>query len=94
MAQDINGIIYRERANIVHNLYYGKCTGKRDLTQLNCLFLQNMCRNLEFHTAEKIRLEKNQNFFAVGPVVFALRTKAYATEIKEYGIIQLSHLSN
>jgi hypothetical protein len=30
------------RANIVQNLYYGKCTGKRDFTLQNFLFQQNM----------------------------------------------------
>jgi hypothetical protein len=51
-----------ERANIVKNLYYGKCTGKRDCTLQNFLFRQNMCRNLKFLTAEKIRFKKNQTF--------------------------------
>jgi hypothetical protein len=41
-------------------LHSGKCTGKRDFTLQNFLFRQNMCRNLKFLTAEKIRfrLEK------------------------------------
>jgi hypothetical protein len=50
------------RANIVQNLYYGKCTGKRDFTLQNFLFQQNMCWNLKFLTAEKIRFKKNQTF--------------------------------
>jgi hypothetical protein len=42
----------RRYANIVQNLYYGKCTRKRDFTLQNFLF-QNMCRNLKFLTATK-----------------------------------------
>jgi hypothetical protein len=44
----------KERANIVQNLYFGKCTGKRDFidfTLQNFLFRQNMCPNLKFLTA-------------------------------------------
>jgi hypothetical protein len=75
------------RANIVQNLYYGKCTGKRDFSLQNFLFRQNMCRNLKFLT--------------IGPVVFAPRTQTYATELKEgticlsipYSHHQLSHAS-
>jgi hypothetical protein len=54
----------RYRANIVENLYYGKCTGKRDFTQQNFLFRQNMCRNLKFLTAEKIDWFKKKQTFS------------------------------
>jgi hypothetical protein len=33
------------------------------------LFLQSMCWNLTFLTAEKISLKKNRTFFAIGPIV-------------------------
>jgi hypothetical protein len=36
--------------------------GKRDFTLQNFLFQQNMCRNLKFLTAEKVRFKKNQTF--------------------------------
>jgi hypothetical protein len=48
------------RANIVKNLYYGKCTGKRDLTRQNVLFRQNMCQNLNFSLPKKLDLRKTK----------------------------------
>jgi hypothetical protein len=68
--------------HIVPNLYYGKCTGKRDFTLQNFLFRQNMCRNFKFLTAEKLDLRRRKTF-AIGPVVFAPRTQTYATELKK-----------
>jgi hypothetical protein len=73
-----------KRANIVKNLYYGKCTGKRDFTLQNFLFRQTMCWNLKFLTAEKKIRQEKPNFFAIGSVVFAPLT--YATELKEWTI--------
>jgi hypothetical protein len=63
----------------IQNLYYSKCTGKRDFTLH--LYLQNMCR--KFLTAKKIRFRKKLTFFLIGPVVFAPRTQTYAMELKE-----------
>jgi hypothetical protein len=56
---------------------------KRDFTQQNFLFRQNMCGNLKFLTAEKIRFKKKQTF-VIGPVVFAPRTQTYVLHSMGY----------
>jgi hypothetical protein len=57
-------------------------TGKRDSTLQSFLFRQNICRNLKFLTAQKIRFKKKTNIFAIGLVVFAPGTQTCATELK------------
>jgi hypothetical protein len=44
------------------HLYYGKCTGKRDFTLQNLLFLKNMCRNLKILSDVKIKFKNKLKF--------------------------------
>jgi hypothetical protein len=71
IAQEINGRepILSKICIYTANVQVQSC--KRDFTIHFFLFRQNMCRNLKFLTAEKIRHKKN--FFAIGRVVFCSR---------------------
>jgi hypothetical protein len=42
---------------------------------------------LEISHCRKKLIQEKTNFFAIGPVVFAPRTRTYATELKEWTVI-------